>query len=47
MIGVLAGSMAGSRVLVGARVSVLRKVFAIVIAVVAAEMIYSGLTGRL
>jgi uncharacterized membrane protein YfcA len=47
MIGVLAGSLAGSRVLVGARVSVLRKVFAIVIALVAAEMIYSGLTGRL
>jgi uncharacterized membrane protein YfcA len=47
MIGVLAGSLAGSRVLVGARVSVLRKVFAIVIAFVAAEMIYSGLTGRL
>ena len=47
MIGVLAGSMAGSRVLVGAKVSVLRKVFAIVVAIVAVEMIYSGLTGRL
>jgi len=47
MIGVLAGAMVGSRVLVGASVSVLRKVFAIVIAIVAVEMIYSGLTGRL
>jgi len=47
MIGVVAGALAGSRVLVGARVSVLRKVFAIVIAFVAVQMIYSGLTGRL
>jgi uncharacterized protein len=47
MLGVLAGSFAGARVLAGARVRVLRIVFAGVIGVLAIEMIYSGLTGRI
>ena len=47
MLGVLAGSMAGARYLPGARTGRLRTIFAVVVAVLAAEMIYSGLTGRL
>ena len=43
MLGVLAGSLLGARVLAGARVRVLRLVFSGVIAVLAAEMIYNGL----
>ncbi len=46
-LGVLAGSMAGSRVLVNARVKTLRAVFAVAIGSLGAEMIYSGITGRL
>ncbi len=42
MLGVLAGSLAGARVLVGARTRVLRLVFAVAVAAMAAEMIYSG-----
>jgi len=47
MLGVLAGSFAGARVLAGAQVRVLRIVFAVVIGALAIEMINSGLTGRL
>ena len=47
MLGVLAGSMLGARVLVNARTHVLRKVFALVILVLAVEMIYNGFSGRL
>ncbi len=47
MLGVLLGSLAGARVLAGANVKVLRYVFSGVIGVLAIEMIYSGLTGRL
>jgi uncharacterized membrane protein YfcA len=43
MLGVLAGSLLGARILVGAKVRVLRLVFSGVIAVLAAEMIYNGL----
>ncbi len=46
MLGVLAGSLLGSRILVRARVSTLRKVFAAVIIVLGVEMIYSSLTGK-
>jgi uncharacterized membrane protein YfcA len=46
-LGVLAGSAAGARVLTAARVPVLRVVFGAVIVVLAIEMIYQGLTGRL
>jgi len=47
MLGVLAGSLAGSRILVYAPVKTLRWVFAAVIAALGAEMIFSGVTGRL
>ncbi len=47
MLGVLAGSMLGAKVLVRARVSVLRWIFAGVIVVLGVEMIYNGLTGHL
>jgi uncharacterized membrane protein YfcA len=45
MLGVLAGSLLGTRVLVVARVKVLRLVFGAVIVALAAQMIYNGLTG--
>lgn len=47
MLGVLAGSLAGTRVLVRTNVSSLRNVFAAVIAILGCEMIYSGLSGRI
>ncbi|HUI55795.1 MAG TPA: sulfite exporter TauE/SafE family protein [Bryobacteraceae bacterium] len=47
MLGVLAGSLAGARLLAGARVRVLRRLFALVIGALAVEMIYSSLTGGL
>jgi len=47
MLGVLAGSLAGSRVLIHARVKTLRAVFALVIAALGVQMILSGVTGRL
>jgi hypothetical protein len=45
MLGVLAGSLAGARLLMGAKPKALRMVFAGVIAVLAFEMIYNGLRG--
>lgn len=47
MLGVLGGSLLGSRILVRARVSTLRRLFAVVIVALGIEMIYSSLTGRL
>lgn len=47
MLGVLAGSLVGSRVLVHAHVAALRWVFASVIVALGAEMIFSGISGRL
>lgn len=47
MLGVLAGSLTGARVLPGARVGVLRVVFAVVIGALAIEMIYSGFAGKI
>jgi uncharacterized protein len=47
MLGVLGGSLIGSRILIRARVSTLRVIFAVVIVVLGIEMIYSSLTGRL
>src|SRR6516225_9747824 len=46
MLGVLVGSIIGARVLVKARVKVLRYLFAAVIVVLAIEMIYNGFTGK-
>jgi uncharacterized protein len=47
MLGVLAGSLTGARVLAGAQVRVLRIVFAVVIGALAIEMIYSGLVSKI
>ncbi len=46
-LGVLAGSLLGAKFLVRAKVQAIRIIFAIVIAMLGVEMIYSGLTGRL
>jgi uncharacterized membrane protein YfcA len=43
MLGVLAGSLIGARILAETNVSVLRLVFSSVIAVLAVEMIYNAL----
>jgi len=47
MLGVLAGAFAGSRILTKAKVSTLKKVFAIVILLLAVEMIYNGINHKL
>jgi uncharacterized membrane protein YfcA len=47
MLGVLAGSMLGAKVLAAVQVKSLRLVFGLVILALALEMIYKGLTGRL
>ncbi len=47
MLGVLVGSLVGSRVLVGAPTRILRIVFGVVVFAMAIEMIYKGLTGGL
>jgi uncharacterized protein len=46
MLGVLPGAFLGARLLANAKVSTLRKVFGTVILVLAVEMIYNGLTGK-
>lgn len=46
VLGVLIGSVMGTRVLVRAKTRVLRIVFAFVIAALGIEMIYGGITGR-
>jgi uncharacterized protein len=47
MLGVLAGALLGARFLPRMKTSVLRHAFSAVIAVLAIEMIYHGLTGKL
>ena len=47
MLGVLLGSLLGTRVLVKARTRLLRIIFSLVILGLAIEMIYNGMTGRL
>jgi uncharacterized membrane protein YfcA len=47
MLGVLGGSLAGSRILVQARTVILRGIFGVVILLLAAEMIFNGVTGRI
>ena len=47
MLGVLAGAFLGTKVLVHAPVRLLRIVFGLVIAVLAIEMIVSGMTGKI
>ena len=47
MLGVLLGALLGTRILVSAETRILRLVFGLVILVLAIEMIYNGLMGRL
>lgn len=47
MLGVLAGAYLGSRALIKARTKVLRLIFSVVIFMLAIEMIYNGMTGKL
>jgi len=47
MLGVLAGSLLGSRILAVVQPRVLRRVFSIVVLLLGIEMMYNGLTGRL
>jgi uncharacterized membrane protein YfcA len=47
MLGVLAGSLAGARILPGAGARSLRFVFGGVVVLLAAEMLYNGITGGL
>jgi uncharacterized membrane protein YfcA len=47
VLGVLAGSLLGARRLAKSPPATLRKIFALVVAVMAFEMIYNGLTGKL
>ncbi len=47
MLGVLLGSLIGARLLSGAPVKILRYLFAAVVGILAIEMIYGGITGRL
>jgi len=47
MLGVLAGSLIGTRILVKAETKWLRIVFSLVIAVLGVQMVYSGIAGRI
>ncbi len=47
MLGVLGGSLLGARLLPGAKIRLLRIVFAAVVFALGIEMIYNGLTGRI
>ena len=47
MLGVLAGSLFGTHILVKTRVKTLKNVFALVIVVLGVEMIYSGIAGKI
>jgi uncharacterized membrane protein YfcA len=47
MLGVLAGALTGARVLAHANTKVLRRIFAVVVVVLALEMLYKGVRGGL
>jgi uncharacterized protein len=47
MLGVLAGALLGARILAVARTDWLRKLFTVVVAVMAVQMLYKGVTGGL
>ena len=47
MIGVLAGALLGAKILTGAPTRALRILFTVVVVVLAAEMLYKGVTGGL
>jgi uncharacterized membrane protein YfcA len=46
MLGVLAGALSGARVLPAVRTSSLRRFFSVVVVLLALQMLYKGLTGR-
>lgn len=46
MLGVLTGSLIGTRILIGAQTRILRLVFGVVVGVLAFEMIYNGIKGK-
>ena len=47
MLGVLGGALMGARILAGARTLWLRRIFTVVVVILAFEMLYKGLTGGL
>ncbi|HEX2601405.1 MAG TPA: sulfite exporter TauE/SafE family protein [Gemmatimonadaceae bacterium] len=47
MLGVLCGALLGARILAGARTLWLRRIFTVVVVILAFEMLYKGLTGGL
>jgi len=47
MLGVLGGALLGARILAGARTLWLRRIFTVVVVILAFEMLYKGLTGGL
>jgi len=47
MLGVLAGSMLGARVLAQANVRILKIVFSVVVTALAAQMIINGILGKI
>ena len=47
MLGVVAGSFLGAKLLAGAKTQLLRRIFAVVMVVMAVELIFNALTGRL
>jgi hypothetical protein len=47
MLGVLCGALLGARILAGARTLWLRRIFTVVVVILAIEMLYKGLTGGL
>ena len=47
MLGVLAGSLGGTRILVHAKVTTLKSLFAFIIVLLGCEMIYNGISGRI
>ena len=47
MLGVLAGALIGARILTAARTRSLRLLFAIVVVILATEMLYKGIRGAL
>jgi uncharacterized membrane protein YfcA len=47
MLGVLVGSLIGTRILVRTGVTTLKNIFAVVIVLLGCEMLYSGITGRI
>jgi uncharacterized protein len=47
MLGVLAGALLGARILSGARTILLRRIFTVVVVILAFEMLYKGIKGAL